>query len=74
MAKVNSKSLSIPFSFMVNLELIKNGDKFLFIIRDFGSRVPLQVCDDVKDIAPCVLRLAEQFQAIHTESASAGRK
>lgn len=74
MVKESSKSVRVPFSFMVNLEVIKNGDKFLYFIRDFRSGMPLQVFDDVKDIAPCVLRLAEEFQAINTVSAKDVRK
>lgn len=74
MAKTLKTSIGVPFSFMVNLEVIKHADAFLYLVRDFRSGMPLQVTDDVKDIAPCVLRLAEDFQAINTMSAKNGSK
>ncbi len=74
MANNDSKSsLEVPFSFMVNLEVISNGSGFLYVVRDFRNGMPLKITDDVSSVAPFVLQVAKDFQAINTRKPVVGQ-
>lgn len=74
MANKNSKSsVEVPFSLMVNLEVISNGAGFLYIVRDFRNGFPLKITDDVSDVAPFVLQVTKDFQAINTHKPDVGQ-